>query len=388
MQSSTATYRDEFKTLGCCVIIPTYNNSKTLQSVIEGVLEYCGDVIVVDDGSEQATKEIIQSLSSRLTVITHPENQGKGRALRNAFKKAWEMGFTHAVTIDSDGQHFPEDLPAMLEARKANPQAMIMGSRNMDQADVPGKSSFGNKFSNFWFWVETGLKMPDTQTGYRLYPLEAVSKRKFFTNRFEFEIEVLVKLSWHGTPFESVPVKVLYDQEDRVSHFRPFKDFMRISYLNAYLVTLALLWYHPVYFFKNIRRIVYQEAVKPEESSFSKAAAIGFGIFMGILPVWGFQMLIAFALAVPLKLNKILVLVASNISIPIFLPFIIWASYEVGAPFMDQRAYFDMDSAFDPGELAANVKQYLIGSVILSVAAGITMFLLSWMLFRTFRKKP
>ena len=98
----------------------------------------------------------------------------------------------------------------------------------MTQEGVPKKSSFGNKFSNFWFWFETGIKLEDTQSGYRLYPLKTIPKN-YFTRKFEFEIEVIVRSAWNGVAVKNVPIKVLYDPSERVSHFRPFKDFTRIE---------------------------------------------------------------------------------------------------------------------------------------------------------------
>ena len=143
---------ERFRAHNCCVLIPTYNNEKTVERVINGVLEYCKDVIVVNDGATDSTPEIIDRYKDQITLIQHPHNIGKGRALRNGFKKAIELGFDYAITIDSDGQHFPENLPDFLKASIENPDALIMGTRNMDQEGVPGKSSFGNKFSNFWFY--------------------------------------------------------------------------------------------------------------------------------------------------------------------------------------------------------------------------------------------
>jgi len=125
-----------------------------------------------------------------------------------------------------------------------NGDALLIGSRNMMQLGVPKKSSFGNKFSNFWFWFETGIKLEDTQSGYRLYPLHKIAK-KYATNKFEFEIEVIVKAAWKGVPVKNVPVKVLYDPDERVSHFRPFTDFSRISVLNTMLVVISLLYIKP-----------------------------------------------------------------------------------------------------------------------------------------------
>src|SRR5690606_17033669 len=110
--------------------------------------------------------------------------------------RARELGYTHAITIDSDGQHDPADLPAMARAVLSDPRAMVMGARDMDKSEVPGRSSFGNKFSNFWFRVETGIVLPDTQTGYRGWPLEPLRAVRTTSDRFGFEVESIVKLAW------------------------------------------------------------------------------------------------------------------------------------------------------------------------------------------------
>src|SRR6476620_12271402 len=123
-------------------------------------------------------------------------------ALRAGFKKSVELGFHYAITIDSDGQHYPHDIPVFLNELEQNGEALLIGSRNMVQAGIPKKSSFGNKFSNFWFWVETGIRLDDTQSGYRLYPLQHIPK-KFYTRKFEFEIEVIVRTAWKGIPVKN-----------------------------------------------------------------------------------------------------------------------------------------------------------------------------------------
>ena len=153
-----------------CVIVPTYNNQKTLKKVLDSILDFTTNIIIVNDGSTDSTSEILKSYS-QVTQIHHPKNLGKGRALRNGFRKALELGFEYAITIDSDGQHFAADIPVFLKAIQDEPNALLIGSRNMTQENVPKKSSFGNKFSNFWFKFETGIKLDDTQSGFRLYPL-------------------------------------------------------------------------------------------------------------------------------------------------------------------------------------------------------------------------
>ncbi|MBN4071334.1 DUF2062 domain-containing protein, partial [Crocinitomix catalasitica] len=328
-------YPAQFINHNCCVIIPTYNNEKTVGKIIEDVLAYCKDVIVVNDGATDSTPEIIKVFGDSVHLIVHPRNIGKGMALRNGFRKAAELGFDYAISIDSDGQHFPENLPHFLAASKENPGALIMGSRNMDQEGIPGKSSFGNKFSNFWFYVETGIKLPDTQTGYRLYPITEIVNKKYFTRKFEFEIEVIVKMAWQFVPFKSIPVKVFYAQEDRVSHFRPFWDFCRIGFLNSWLVTLTLIWHLHVRLIRKVWKkglwaTFREELSNKNESNLRRASAIGFGIFMGIIPIWGFQMLVAAALAKLMRLNVILTLVSSNISIPPMIPILLFLSYWCG----------------------------------------------------------
>ncbi len=220
---------NKIKSLNICIVVPTYNNQNTLQRVLDSLLPFTSNIIIVNDGSTDATLEILKNYS-QLTQIHHPINEGKGMALRNGFKKALELKYRYAITIDSDGQHFASDLPTFIEAIEDEPNTLLIGSRNMKHDNVPQKSSFGNKFSNFWFWVETGVRAEDTQTGYRLYPVKLLRDLNFYTHKYEFEIEVLVRASWKGIAIESVPVKVYYSpKETRISHFRPFKDFSRIS---------------------------------------------------------------------------------------------------------------------------------------------------------------
>lgn len=228
-----------------CVLIPTYNNAQTLERVLLEVLTYTTQVIVVNDGSTDATPTILEKFPA-IKQVTYGKNRGKGYALRTGFAFACAQGFDYAITMDSDGQHFAADLGNFLNALNGDPERILVGARNMDQSTVPGKSSFGNKFSNFWFWVTTGIKMQDTQSGYRWYPIRRMQGIRFFTRKFEFEIEVLVRSSWNGIPVENVPVKVFYPEKGkRITHFRPFKDFTRISILNTVLVTVALLYIKP-----------------------------------------------------------------------------------------------------------------------------------------------
>ena len=161
---------------GICVVIPTYNNCGTLANVIDRTLAMCADVIVVNDGSTDDTAMILSGYEDRITVVSFERNAGKGSALKAGFRKAIEMGFVYAITLDADGQHFPEDIPVLLKANMENPDALIVGQRQgLESIERSAGSKFANSFSNFWFCVQTFQYLKDTQTGYRLYPFLSMS---------------------------------------------------------------------------------------------------------------------------------------------------------------------------------------------------------------------
>ena len=127
--------REEMRELGCCVLIPTYNNEKTIKQVINDALEYCSDVFVVNDGATDNTTNIIQQIP-KITVYEYKKNKGKGNALKLGLKKVTDLGFRYAITIDSDGQHFVEDLPLFITEIKKHPDSFIIGSRNLNQENM------------------------------------------------------------------------------------------------------------------------------------------------------------------------------------------------------------------------------------------------------------
>lgn len=233
---------------GICVVIPTYNNCGTLANVIDRTLAMCADVIVVNDGSTDDTAMILSGYEDRITVVSFERNAGKGSALKAGFRKAIEMGYVYAITLDADGQHFPEDIPVLQKANMENPGALIVGQRQgLESIERSAGSKFANSFSNFWFCVQTFQYLSDTQTGYRLYPLRKLHGLCMLTSRYEAELELLVFSSWHGVRLVSVPVNVYYPpMEERVSHFRPGKDFARISILNTILCFLTIVYALPL----------------------------------------------------------------------------------------------------------------------------------------------
>ena len=227
-------------------MIPTYNNGGTIANVVRKTLEACSDVIVVNDGSTDNTRQALEAIEG-ITLVTYDQNRGKGYALKQGFKKALELGFAYAITLDGDGQHYPENIGLFLQANIDHPGALIIGSRNLDNVDRSKGSSFANKFSNFWFYIQTGKNLDDTQTGYRLYPIKKLNFLWLLTSRYEAELELLVFASWHGVELVPIPIEVYYPpREERVSHFRPALDFSRISVLNTILCVLAVVYGLPL----------------------------------------------------------------------------------------------------------------------------------------------
>jgi len=383
----------KIKSLKICVIIPTYNNERTLKRVIDGVLEITDDLIVINDGATDSTSRILKKYTD-ITQISLPKNKGKGNALRVGFKKAEELGYEFSITIDSDGQHYPEDIAVFVNQLEfeTNKNLLLIGSRNMNQEAVPGGSSFGNKFSNFWYKVETGIQLKDTQSGFRLYPLKELNKIKFYTTKFEFEIENIVKAAWRGIIVKNVPVKVLYDEQERVSHFRPFKDFARISLLNTWLVLVAFIYIKPRDLIrklrkKGIRRFIKEEILTSNESPLKSAQAMALGVFIGLTPLWGLHTILVLSLAVLFKLNKVISFAFTNVSFPPFIPFTVYASIMIGTQVLGEPTDYSFADFEQNFEFVKSLKTYIVGSFILAFVASIIVGLVSYFLLSLYNKK-
>jgi glycosyltransferase involved in cell wall biosynthesis len=384
--------KQKFSDLNCCVIIPTFNNDTTLHKVIGEVRSYTNEIIVVNDGSTDKTSEILAGIHG-LDIITLPQNKGKGLALKKGFDLAMEKGFRYAITIDSDSQHYPSDLPRFLEKIEKEPDSVIIGARNMEQMSVPGTSNFGHKFSVFWFKVETGIKIEDVQSGYRLYPLKFLKDMRLYTRKYEFEVEVLVRLAWRGVKVLSVPVNVYYaPKEERVSHFRKVHDFTRISIVNSILVFMALLLVRPFLFtkslkIKSLRGFIKEYVVDSNDSNIRLSFSVALGLFIGLTPFWGWQMIIAFGVAYVLKLNKFVTVAASNISIPPLLPFIIFLSYLTGGIVLGVENKLSFSSGINLEWIKHNLLQYIVGSFVLGIVIAIVLGALTFLMLEIFRKK-
>lgn len=387
---SNISLKNTMNNLGIVVIVPTYNNEKTLADVINGIKDHSQHIIVINDGSTDNTSQILENISD-IQVIAYDKNRGKGYALKKGLTIAKELGFKYAITIDSDGQHSPSDIPVFVEEIKKEPEMLLIGARNLEANNMPYKNTFANKFSNFWFRLETGIKLTDTQSGYRLYPLDKIGKMKYYTTKYEFELELIVFLAWKGVKVKNVPINIYYQPEgERVSHFRPFRDFTRISILNTILVLITFLWILPFKFFRdltwrNINIFVKRQIIYSKDTNLQLTFAIMLGIFMGIVPIWGYQMIVAIFIANFLKLNKVIVLVASNISIPPFMPFLLYGSYVTGCIVTDTPINLSLkDVSLDGMKLV--LFQYLLGSIIFAVLCCLLIGSLSWIFMLLFRK--
>ena len=237
--------RPNAEALSVCVIIPTYNNAKTLREVLDAALRQNLPVIVVNDGSTDETAAVLTDFAGRVEIIAYQPNRGKGHALKNGFDRAEKLGYAYAITMDSDGQHAATDIARFTEALIRFPDALIIGQRIVE-GNMPPKNSFANQFSNFWFAVQTARRLRDTQNGLRLYPLRAMKGMRPFSSSYEAELELLVRCRWKGIRIVSVPTRVYYaPEEERVTHFRPGRDFLRISILNTILVIAAIVYGYP-----------------------------------------------------------------------------------------------------------------------------------------------
>ena len=371
-----------------CIIIPCYNHPETVAAVALSAQTF-GPVLVVDDGSTQPLPAMPGS-----TVIRLESNSGKGAALLAGFKHATELGYSHAITMDADGQHFAEDIPKFLAVAQAQPSVLAVGVRDFFAAGCPTHRRRSNAVSTFWFRVETGVRLNDTQCGFRCYPLPLTQDLRMRSGRYALELEFMVRASWVGTPIVAVPVKCTYAPDQvRRSHFRPVKDLAHITFMNIGLVlqswfvprTLRVLWSFgkKVSPSGTLREFFSDHAHDPLRLSL----AVGLGLFFGIVPIWGFQMVVAATAAHFLRLNKAITLVASNISIPPIAPFIIVGALILGHWLFTGEILKLSPSALTGGRTFEYMREWLVGSLVLAFVVAALGTVGTYVLARLIRRK-
>lgn len=223
-----------------CVIIPTYDNPGTITGVVESVLPYLRDVIVVDDGSGEAARTRIDALRERglAHVVRREQNGGKGAAVKSGLQSAHALGYTHALQLDADGQHDVRDIPRFLAEAEATPSALVLGAPQFS-ADAPRARLYGRMISVGFVHLETlGRTIHDPLCGFRVYPLPAALACAPRADRMEFDPEIAVRMVWSGVQVRNLPTHVRYiaRAQGGVSHFRLFRDNVRISLMHSRLM--------------------------------------------------------------------------------------------------------------------------------------------------------
>jgi glycosyltransferase involved in cell wall biosynthesis len=218
---------DAGKKASFAVIIPVFNHEHAVSDVIRKALCLKYPVFVVNDGSTDSTAERIRNLDG-IRILQHRENRGKGAAILTGFAQAARVA-DWAITIDADGQHDPQDALKLIRAIPENARPIMVGSREgMAGTHVPWTSRFGRGFSNFWVFLSGGPRITDSQSGFRIYPLPEAMGLNVTAKRYQFEVEILVKARWRKMPVIEAPIRVRYAPgKERISHFRPFIDFVR-----------------------------------------------------------------------------------------------------------------------------------------------------------------
>jgi uncharacterized protein (DUF2062 family) len=380
-----------------CVIVPVYNHALTAGRVVREAGAFF-PVIAVNDGSTDGTDRVLAA-EPGITVITLPANQGKGAALRAGFAEAEKRGFTHAITIDADGQHSPAALAGFAAACREHPDALIVGVRDLVKEGAPWGRRFTNNLSTFWFKVETGVPLTDTQCGYRCYPLAAVNRLHVKARHYAYELEVMVKAAWAGGPLLARPVAADYTAPtSRLSHFDPWRDMARISWLHSRLSMQAFCV--PALLRKlsatgqlqrlpggqQARTILRHLFAEHTESPGRLASAVGLGLFCGIAPIWGFQIITAAALAHKLRLNKAIAVTASHVSFPLAAPFILAAGLMLGH-FLWTGGLVDFRPETAARQIPLYFAEWFFGSIVLAVLAGALGTLVAWLISRAFARE-
>jgi glycosyltransferase involved in cell wall biosynthesis len=392
------------------IVVPVYNHGATLADVVRAILLLHPHVLVVDDASTDLRYEkgetrpdgaLVPAASHPLCglavpCLRHPRNLGKGAAILTGAAAAGKNGMTHIVTIDADDQHDPADLPRFLAAAGADPLAIYVGERDFNTPNVPFSSRFGRRFSNFWYAVQTGRRTKDAQSGFRLYPLAVLDKIRCLERRYGFETEVLVRAAWAGFAVKNLPIKVRYrPARERVSHFRPLADNLRLTLLNSWLTARSFMpWpqkkflpdgsgglsaLHPL----RSLRLVLADRTTPKNAAL--AAAIGMGV--SALPIFGLHTMAILLLTGVFRVNRFVGLAAGQLGMPPLVPAL---CIEAGHYFRHGRWLTEISLQTLGYEALDRVWEWCLGSLalapLLGIFCGALVYAAAWGLNRTMRK--
>ena len=324
-----------------------------------------------------------------MQTVRHKKNSGKGAALLTALNILKERGVDYMITLDGDGQHFPEDIPAVIRKLEGCSEgALLVGARDFNDPNVPESSRFGRAFSNFWMGVESGIGVEDCQSGFRAYPVKYVAQIRCFSHHYNFETEILTRSAWAGLEIVNFPVQSYYPaREERISHFRPFKDNWRISLVHAMLILRRLL---PVPCKKLVRKTekIHWDFFKPQNffkwlvnddvSPGGLAAAAALGTFLAVLPLFGLHGAVILYAAMRLHLNKLMAFNIQHIFMPPLTPFL---CIELGFYLRYGRFLTEFNAETLWKQAFERIAEWLLGSLILAplfaVITGAAVYLIA-----------
>lgn len=396
------------------VVAPTFNNGRTLAGVLDRIGAASLPVFVVDDGSTDATPRILSDRAAgRLArVLTHPRNRGKAAAMRTGFAAAREAGHTHAVTIDTDGQLDPEQIPDFVAAARAAPAALVIGNRDDRAADYPARSRVGRRLSNLFIRMESGVRVEDSQCGFRVYPLGLVEAVRPRAGRYGYESEIITRAGWAGCAIVHVPVRCRYlPGDERVSHFRPWVDSIRMIGLHARLMLRALLpWPHPKWpptpappadrrpLWRRVLQWIspveaWRQLRRDRVGRTQLAAGLAVGAFIANLPLYPVQTLASVYVAKRLHLHPLAVVLGSQLSTPPVGPILIVAGICLGHAVL--HGSWPSPSQFNVMGLGWSgwerlfrtvFVEWAVGGAMIGLAAAVLTFVTANLLFRVFSR--
>lgn len=382
------------------VVVPTFDHAVQLSGVLDGIARLGLPCIVVDDGSSDGTESLLDSwraahMRKDYIVRRHDRNRGKAAALETGFEEARHRNHTHAVTIDADGQLETADIPALLAASRADPTALVLGTRPEFIPGRPTRCLVGRRHAGLAVFAQTGRRLADTQCGLRVYPLELLGSVRCRSGRFAFESEIITRSIWQGREVVEVPVSCSYAAADeRVSHFRPYSDSIRQGVMHVGLLVRALLpwsrtqrvteaagassnrlrqianWLNPLQCWRDIR--------SSDTQSLEFAIAIGLGAWIGTLPFFGIHTALALYVSWRFHLRPSAMVLGSQVSVPPFGAVLAVISFTVGHTLLTGTTPSLGGVEFGWASLASATWHFgvswLIGSIIVGFAIGLTLF--------------
>lgn len=382
-------------------VAPSYNNAGTLSDVLARLCATGLPVVVVNDGSTDATADALdqwKAVEPRLRlVLTHDRNRGKAAALQSAFDHATKGGFTHAVTIDTDGQLAPEDIAGLLERAQRDLDALVIGVRDESTSDYPARSRLGRRISNLLVWLESGVRVADSQCGLRVYPLRLVWMLPCRAEHFGFETEIVTRAGWAGVPVVGEPVSCRYlPPGERVSHFRPWLDSLRAARMHARLLVTSLSplqatrwtapdqppmprrtpWHRLV---RWINPVTAWRQVRDDTASRTRfAAGFAAGVFIASLPLYGVQTLLSLFVARCLRLHPLSVLAGSNVAFPPIGPLLIVGAIGLGHLLL--HGAWPVMADYNPARAGVNavlwpaLREWAVGGIVLGAILASVAF--------------